>query len=168
VAAALSDFGSVGKVARVMTMGTPYLGATKALGVLDYGEPCQAEALGMCVLDNDEVQKLVRTSPASSISCRRASSTGSTEPGLHALRPRRRRRDDGFISYDDERAKLADRNLALIDQEAAFHDRVDYWLPADPAVQLVRLVGSACRRSRPSSSTRRRSAPASSGGGTAS
>jgi hypothetical protein len=40
--------------------------------------------------------------------------------------------DDGFIIYDDERAKLADRNLALIDPRPQF--------PPDPSVQLVRPV----------------------------
>jgi len=142
-AAALSDFRSIGKVARVMTMGTPYLGATKALGVIDYGEPCQAEALGMCVLDNGEVQKLVRNFPGFlDLLPSREFYRVYPSPVFTLFDRDGDGLDDGFISYDDERAKLADRNLALIDQEAAFHDRVDYWFPADPTVQLVRLVGS--------------------------
>ena len=60
---ALKDPSSAGKVSRVLTMGTPYLGATKALGVLDYGEPCQNEVFGICILDPKEVQKLSTNFP---------------------------------------------------------------------------------------------------------
>jgi pimeloyl-ACP methyl ester carboxylesterase len=142
--AALTDARSVGKVARVMTVGTPYLGATKALGALDYGEPCQTEVLSLCILNREQVQEIV-----------------TNFPGFLDLLPSRpfygqayvssvitlfdRDGDgavDGFVDFDTQRDKLADRNLALIDQSRAFHDRVDNWSPADPGVELTRLVGS--------------------------
>src|SRR5207253_5882991 len=49
---------------------------------------------------------------------------------------------DGFIDFNTERAKLSDRNLGLIDNSTSFHDLADSWAPADPSVQLLRMVGA--------------------------
>lgn len=141
--AALSAPGSAGKVDRVVTLGTPYLGATKFLGVLDYAEPCQADApFGTCFLNRRKAQEL-----------------STNWPGALALLPSRafyaaelsavhRQIDDdgdgeweGFLSYDAVRDQLADRNLALIDQADALHQGIDGWSPADPDVRLFRIVG---------------------------
>ncbi len=142
--AALADARSIGKVARVMTMGTPYLGATKALGVLDYGEPCQTEVFGFCILNNAEVQKLVTNAPGFLELLPSRAFYGSAYLGpVFTLFDRNGDGiEDDFIDFNTERAKLADRNLALIDQATAFHDFVDFWSPSDPSVQLTRLVGS--------------------------
>jgi hypothetical protein len=142
--AALANPLSAGKVARVMTMGTPYLGATKALGVLDYGQPCQTEVLGICILDTGEVQKLVTNAPGflELLPSREFYGQAYIGPVFTLFDRNGDGIEDDFIDFGTERAKLADRNLALIDQATAFHDRVDFWSPADPSVQLTRLVGS--------------------------
>ncbi len=142
--AALADPRSIGKVARVMTMGTPYLGAVKALGVLDYAEPCQTEALGICILDNHEVQKLVTNAPGflELLPSRAFYGPAYIGPVFTLFDRNGDGIEDDFIDFATERAKLADRNLALIDQATAFHDRLDFWSPADPSAKLTRLVGS--------------------------
>jgi hypothetical protein len=142
--AALADARSAGKVARVMTLGTPYLGATKALGVLDYGEPCQREALGICILDNDEAQKLVTNFPGflDLLPSRAFYGAAYLSPVFTLFDRNGDGAIEGFVDFTHQRAKLADRNLTLIDQSTAFHDRVDFWSPADPSVELIRLVGS--------------------------
>jgi alpha-tubulin suppressor-like RCC1 family protein/pimeloyl-ACP methyl ester carboxylesterase len=140
---ALKDPSSAGKVSRVMTMGTPYLGAAKSLDELDYGEPCQTEMLTICILDPKEVQKLATNFPGVLDLLPSRAYYGQAYPGpvLTLFDRDQNGSIDGFIDFNTERSKLADRNLALIDNSTAFHDHADVWAPADPSVQLVRVVG---------------------------
>ncbi len=135
-AAALERSDGVGLVDRVATLGTPFLGATKALGVLDYRQPCQAEPpLGLpgCLLNRAKAQELA-----------------TNWPGFLALLPSRAwhrvdrgaiRTPAGFLGFDAYRQRLSDRNLPLVDAASSFHDRVDAWSPRDPDVELLRVVG---------------------------
>src|SRR5439155_9501644 len=114
---ALKDPSSVGKVSRVLTMGTPYLGATKALGALDYAEPCLRDAFGICILDRGEAQKLVTNFPGflDLLPSRPLYGQASLGPVLTLFDRDGNGSPDGFIDFATERAKLADRNLPLID-----------------------------------------------------
>jgi pimeloyl-ACP methyl ester carboxylesterase len=143
--AALGDPRSDGKVSRVVTMGTPYLGATKALGVLDYGEPCQSPDIwGYCLLNKGTVQAVSQNFPGFLDLLPAPPMYGQASPG--PVRTDFDRNgdgvDDGYIDFATERLKLADRNLPLIDQSTFFHDTHDNWSPDDPNVELTRLVGS--------------------------
>lgn len=144
VRAALGDARAVGKVDRVATLGTPTLGATQFLGVLDHQEPCQStELFGGCVLNRARAQALVTNWPGALALL--------PSPGYFSAyrSPVNRLVDDdgdgrveGYLSPAAVRGELADRNLPLIDQATALHQRIDPWAPADPAVRLTRFVGT--------------------------
>lgn len=144
VRTALADTRSVGKVARVATLGTPTLGATQFLGVLDYREPCQsAELFGGCVLNRERAQLLATNWPGALALLPSASyyrAYGS--PINRLIDDNRDGRVEGYLPPTAVRSRLADRNLALIDQTQALHARIDAWAPADPSVQLTRFVGT--------------------------
>lgn len=144
---ALADPQAVGKVDRVVTLGTPYLGATKALGVLDYQDPCQADpplSLPGCILNREKAQELVTNWPGFLELLPAPSFYEAEFSAVH------RQIDDdddgsmeGFLPFDAVREQLADRNLTLIDNAATLHRRIDAWAPADPDVKLFRVVGDA-------------------------
>jgi hypothetical protein len=50
-------------VLRVVTLGTPNLGAVKALGQLDYGWPCQLPRDGGCMINQTTLQRIARNMP---------------------------------------------------------------------------------------------------------
>ena len=141
---ALKDPSSVGKVSRVLTMGTPYLGAPKALAVLDYAKPCFNEAHGICILNPKEAQKLVTNFPGflDLLPSRAYYGQAYQGPVVTLFDRNNDGQRDMYIDYATERAKLADRNLFLIDNSTVTHDLADQWLPADPSVQLTRIVGT--------------------------
>jgi Ca2+-binding RTX toxin-like protein len=143
--AALEDPASVGKVARVVTMGTPYLGAVKFLGVLHYAAPCQNEFAGYCFLNPERVQGLVTNFPGALdlLPSRAFYYRPFMTPVFTAFDRDLDGRLDLNLDFSTVRLKLANRNLPLIDQAIAFHDDVDPWLPADPLVQLTRVVGDS-------------------------
>jgi pimeloyl-ACP methyl ester carboxylesterase len=134
---------SVGRVNRVVTLGTPYFGAAKATGSLQYKEPCESEAFGFCVLDNDEVAKLARNFPGM------LELLPSAPYYQYVGSPIYRMYDadgdgiiDGALNPSQVRAVLSDQNLALIDQASQWHQSVDSWHPADPQLGLTRIVGT--------------------------
>jgi hypothetical protein len=142
----LLDPESVGKVRRVVTMGTPVLGAAKALGVLEYQTPCFIEGVGVlhvCIVSPSTLQETV-----------------TNMPGVYELLPSRAyhravespltidpdTRGSGAPpdpkTYDEWTAIVArDRNAALVDQADAFHATIDDFQPRDPNVQMRRVVG---------------------------
>jgi Ca2+-binding RTX toxin-like protein/pimeloyl-ACP methyl ester carboxylesterase len=143
--AALAEPDSVGKVARVLTMGTPYLGAVKFLGVLHYATPCQIERVGLCFLNAERVQSLVTNFPGALdlLPSRAFYYRPFMSPVFTAFDRDLDGRLDLNLDFATVRLKLANRNLHLIDQSIAFHDDVDQWSPADPTVQLTRVVGDS-------------------------
>ncbi len=142
--AMLSLPGSFGKVNRVVTVGTPYLGATQAIGVLDYQKPCKAkEIAGKCFLNRSKVQELATNWPGFlELIPPRNFYTPYLSPIYSFIDDDGDGSADGFLSHAEVRATLADRNLALIDQAQGFHDRHDFYRPFDPSVQLLRVIGS--------------------------
>jgi pimeloyl-ACP methyl ester carboxylesterase len=144
--AALRDPASVGKVRKVLTLGTPVLGATKALGVLEYRMPCFVEApvLG-CITNAETLQTAI-----------------SNFPGLYELLPSRAfdsavhpplsiDRDtngdgvpEGSQPYDKWSAIVkSHRNANLVDQADQFHQTFDTLSLADSSVQFYRVVGDS-------------------------
>jgi len=142
--AALGQARSVGTVGRVVTLGTPVLGATKFLGVLDYREPCQsAELFGGCVLNRAKAQELVTNWPgALALLPSPAYYQAYGSPVNRLIDDNGDGRVEGLRSAAQVREQLRDRNLGLIDAATALHQRDDRWAPADPSVQLTRFVGS--------------------------
>lgn len=142
--AALTDPRSAGKVRRVATLGTPVLGATQFLGVLEYREPCLSlELLGGCILNRERAQQLVTNWPGALALL--------PSPGYYQAygSPIDRLVDDngdgrntGLLPPTEVRNRLADRNLTLVDQATTLHRSIDAWAPADPSVQLTRFVGT--------------------------
>ena len=62
--AALDKQESVGKVNKVLTLGTPFLGATTALGMLQYQSPCFVDTfLGYCPVNPATVQEVFQNFP---------------------------------------------------------------------------------------------------------
>lgn len=142
--AALADDRSVGKVARVATLGTPTLGATQFLGVLDYRQPCQSvELFGGCILNRAKAQELVTNWPgALALLPSRPYYQAYGSPINRLIDDDGDGRNEGYLSPSAVRARLADRNLALVDEAAGLHQRIDPWAPADPSVALTRFVGT--------------------------
>lgn len=149
--ATLGLAGSFGRVNRVVTLGTPVLGAAKALGILRYKNPClvKVPVAGACVYNRDTISELARNLR-----------------GMHDLLPSRRYFDnvgspvvrtwdsdgdgqpDGAMSVGQVRDLLVATphswgvNMPLIDQSFAWHESHDDWQPADPSVGLVRVYGT--------------------------
>ncbi len=142
--AALASPRSVGKVDRVATLGTPVLGATRFLGVLDYREPCQsAELFGGCILNCAQAQRLVTNWPgALALLPSPTYYQAYNSPINRLIGDDGDGRITGYLSRSAVRTRLADRNLALIDQATSLHQRIDRWAPADPSVELTQFVGT--------------------------
>lgn len=139
---------AAGKIYRVVTLGTPWLGAPKLLAALLYAEPCLAPLiLGGCALDPDAAQQLIKDYPGAAElnpSCAYFAATVYS-PLI-----------DGVVNgapismtcaqaqaFEAQRitADPLNRDTSLLKQAEAFHDSVDSWAPVDPSVQLARMIG---------------------------
>lgn len=136
------------KVNRIVTLGTPHLGAARILGMLEYNEPCHVirgiikDHLERCWLDNDEVAKLFRNWPgALELLPGRNYMAAVGSPITQNYDADGDKRYDGPMTFEEYRAELADRNLALIDDSFRWHDARDGWAPASTQVGLLRIVG---------------------------
>ncbi len=148
---ALANPNSVGKIRKVLTAGTPVLGATKALGVLQYRQPCFIDIPGIlfwkpdCLIDPATLQEV-----------------GTNFTGLYQLLPSRNfdlavrpplnidrdtngdGRVEGLQNYTKWSAIVrASRNSGLVTQSDTFHQTYNSFTLADPTVQYTRLVGDS-------------------------
>ncbi len=161
---ALRDPQSTGRVRKVVTLGTPYLGSVKALSVMQYKSSCFSDAPGTsteeCTINADTLQRVVENMP-----------------GLYGLLPSRQFHEaegspffvsldedgdgasDGEKSYDywtglNEGGYIADhpdnifeeRNGSLMIEADQFHDAYDDMSQsplADEQVEMVRVVGDS-------------------------
>jgi hypothetical protein len=151
--ALVHDPGSVGKIYRIVTLGTPYLGAPQVLSELLYAQPCEIpwSKLGMsgCVIAPTIVQGLAENYPgvadlAPSAAYYQAISaltedSGGTEVGLSYAQAQ------SVIAQTllspPPGSGLTSRDDSLMEQAATFHSQVDDWAPLDPTVGLLRMVG---------------------------
>ncbi|MEV6864080.1 choice-of-anchor L domain-containing protein [Streptosporangium subroseum] len=132
--ALVRDSRSVGKVNRIASIGTPYLGAAKAIGVMHFKNPCVIDIIGKCVINRDEAAKITRNFPGflellpSDAYHSVVGSPVNKIPG-------------GPLNPGEVRDLMRDKNLTLIDRARAWHQAVDRWDPVDSHVGLTRLVG---------------------------
>ncbi|MET8154725.1 choice-of-anchor L domain-containing protein [Sphaerisporangium sp. NPDC005289] len=135
VNAAMRDARSAGKVNRISTIATPYLGAAKALGVLHYKTPCVIDFVGgRCLLNRNEAAKITRNFPGFLELLPSDNYHRVVEPPVNRV-------PGGPLTPDQVRNLLSDKNLTLIDRARAWHQQADEWKPADARVGLTRLIG---------------------------
>jgi hypothetical protein len=136
---------SVGDIYRIVTLGTPYLGAPEAWSELLYAEPCLDHHYFGCPLDPGVVQSLIENYPG-------AAELDPSEADFAASLRSPMFNSAASLTYAQaqtvEAAALATltapatpRDTALVAAAAAFHDATDDWAPLDPQVGLLRMVG---------------------------
>jgi probable HAF family extracellular repeat protein len=141
---------ALGKVVRVVTLGTPNVGTVKALGQLEYRRPCQVENEGKCILNPQKLQEIVTNFPGF---LELLPANAYTRMVTHPLvAPNGRTLNWGDVV--DER--LGDRNEALIRRATNLHSQIDDWQARDPDVRLLRIVGHTKRTRRQIREYRRR------------
>ena len=143
--AALRDPDSIGKVRKVVTLGTPLLGSTNTLGILEYKLGCfgAKEIFGNdCIIDPNTTQQIMKYMP-----------------GAYQLLPSRKfdeavgaplvvdldSEEDGEKFYDEwtqEVAASSNVDAGLLTKAGEFHKRYDVMAWADPSVELVRVAGT--------------------------
>jgi len=127
---------SIGKIYRIVTLGTPYLGAPKALTMLLEQTPCEDPP--HCFLNPAVVQSLIENYPGvmellpsaayytaySSISPSYATVASVVAQGLANLT-----------------SPAQPQSMSLVDAAEQMHASDDSWAPLDPTVGLLRMVG---------------------------
>jgi len=136
---------SVGDIYRIVTLGTPYLGAAEAWSELLYAEPCLDAHYFGCPLNTGVVQSLIENFPgAAELDPSAADFAASPQSPMYD--------SGGNLTYAQaeelEAAALSEltapatpQNMTLVDAAAAFHAETDDWAPLDPPVGLLRMVG---------------------------
>lgn len=138
----LHAFGQEREVHRVVTLGTPYLGTPKFLGVLEFKEPCEVVHGTACVLNRAEAAKLVRNFPGS---LELLPSRRYWEVAASPLVERVRFADGSSVreveSYDGmlSRLRASGKNMILIGQADELHSTMDVF-PAD-STPILRIAG---------------------------
>ena len=142
---------SVGKLYRVVTLGTPLLGAPKALSELLYAEPCQfpldIKIATRCLLDPRVAQSLIENYPGVADLL-----PSQAYFSAYGVRESPLRDATGGLTYDAAQAAIANalaalsapaapRDSSLVDAAARFHSAVDQWAPVDGGVGLLRMIG---------------------------
>jgi pimeloyl-ACP methyl ester carboxylesterase len=144
--AVLANPGSVGKINRVITLGTPVLGSTKMFGALEFQDPCFIEKplLG-CIVNKSTLQELATNMPA--IYQLLPSPTFHTaigSPYIINWDVDNNGKNEGAQSYAQWIGKVANnRNSLLTPLNKEFHNAFDYLTFADPSVIYVSVVGDS-------------------------
>lgn len=136
---------SVGDIYRIVTLGTPYLGAAEAWSELLYAQPCLDPHYFGCPLDTGVVQSLIENFPgAAELDPSAADFAASPQSPMYY--------SGGDLTYAQAEAVEAaamggltapamPQNMNLVDAAAAFHAATDHWAPLDPEIGLLRMVG---------------------------
>jgi len=143
---ALSKPESVGKVRKVLTLGTPVLGATKGLDILQYQMPCFVETpyVPVCLSNKATTQEIMDTFPGGHLLLPSPNYDAAEGPPLVIDHDGRADSRTGEQDYDEWSAILHEdpaRNDALIEYAKEFHEANDDLQLADPSVQFARVVG---------------------------
>lgn len=144
VTSALLNHPDVGnRVHRVASLGTPYLGTPKSLSVLKHAKPCQAEIFGVCILNMDRVQNLVKFFPGSLETLPSRRYWDAATPPIFEI-VRIFGNTARFMTWAEIRGELHAKfgNGELIDQAQAFHDYADRWEHRDHNVEIMRFAGT--------------------------
>ncbi|PWH13803.1 MAG: hypothetical protein DDG60_09595 [Anaerolineae bacterium] len=143
---ALARAESVGKVRRVVTLGTPILGAPKILGMLEYQTPCFIEVpvLG-CITNPATAQKILTNFPSAYQILPGPDFDTAEDPPLVIDRDTNGDgKPEGPQPYAQWSAIVrAHRNAQLMDTNLAFHQAYDNLTLADPDVEFYRVVGDS-------------------------
>lgn len=134
--ALLHTAASVGKVYRVVTLGTPFLGAPKVMGILLDGECALPQQSFGCPVAPGVLQQLAQDYPGvAELEPSRAyfSAYGSVGSPLYS--------DSAPLDSDQMISALDFSNPGIINAAEGWHDAVDAWAPLDPSVGLLRMVG---------------------------
>ncbi len=145
--AALANPASVGKIRHVLTMGTPVLGATKALGVLEYQMPCFTQEVPIkgCLLNQATAQEVLTNFPGA---YELLPSRGFDQAEVPPLVIDRDTNGDGKPEGVQRYAQwsqivAAHRNANVLAQADGYHQRYDNLVLADPSVKFYRVVGDS-------------------------
>jgi pimeloyl-ACP methyl ester carboxylesterase len=144
--ALLDDARSVGKVRRVATIGTPYLGTPKFLTILQWAKPCQIGGpVGICLSNPKMVQSLVQNFPGSMqlLPSRRYFAAVAKRPVELTYDRDGDGEREGPLSFDEtiDLLERSGRNMNLISQAGSLHHDLEPWSPADPDVEVLRVAG---------------------------
>ncbi len=139
---------SAGKVRKVITLGTPVLGATKGLSILQYQMPCFIETpyVPICLSDRAGVQELMDTLPGAHLLLPSPDFDDAEGAPLvidHNGREDGRAGEQGYDGWSGILREDPARNDRLIQYAKEFHEANDDLYLADPSVQLVRGVGDS-------------------------
>lgn len=146
--AAIADPNSVGKIRKVLTLGSPILGATKSLGVLEFQAPCFADLPwyvgGGCLHNPEMIQQVLRNHPgAYQLLPSRAFDQVYGGPFILDRDTNGDHRPEGTQKFEQWSTFVkANRNSGLLEQADAFHTTYDDFSPADPALQMIRVIGA--------------------------
>ena len=143
--AALSKQESVGKVDKVLSLGTPFLGAAQSFGILQYQAPCFAgelPILDVCAVNPKIAQEIFTNFPgAYQLLPSRLFHAVEGSP-LYIDRNVLQADENGEKPYDFWTGLIKqDRNAALMELADNFHQALDGSRPADPAVEWHRVIG---------------------------
>ena len=133
---ALQDEGMDNKVATLVTLGTPVLGATKALGVIEYKAICFTEEILdlHCITNPSTAQQVMRNFPASYqlLPSRDFQNAVGSPLEIEGIE----------VSYDEWSGIVrANRNGTLLDAANSWQTQLAV-RPHDPDVEMLRVVGS--------------------------
>lgn len=161
---ALRDPLSTGRVRKVITLGTPYLGSVKALSVMQYKTSCFSDEPGTlieeCTINADTLQRVVENMPALyELLPSRRFHNAEGSPFSVSLDEDGDGAPDGEKSYDywtglNEGGYIADhpdnvfaeRNGLLMSRADQYHDTYDDMSQshlADDQVKMVRVIGDS-------------------------
>lgn len=149
----LAQSDSVGKIRKVVTLGTPILGATKALAVLYYQKMCFIDLpwyihlwKGECLIQKDIMAMTLQNHPSAyQLLPSRMFDLAQGEP----LNLDRDTNSDGIVEglqdYPNWSAHITGTNRSLLAKADQFHNKYDNLTFADPDVQYVRFIGSGIK-----------------------
>jgi Lecithin:cholesterol acyltransferase/Bacterial pre-peptidase C-terminal domain len=140
------------KIARIVTLGTPYLGTPKFLSIFQDGQPCEFDkSLGtipvvdtqvsVCMLSTDEQKKIVQNFPGS-IELLPDKQYYAAAPSPYVVYDARAKAPDPYTWQDMFNLFAAEgRNTGLVQQASDFHDTHDDWNPYG-GTQILRVYGT--------------------------
>ncbi len=133
---ALQDADMDGKVGKLVTLGTPVLGATKALGVIEYKAICFTEEIldTHCITNPSTAQQVMRNFPSAYqlLPSRDFQAAVGSPLEIEGVE----------VSYDEWSGTVrSHRNGALFDAASTWQTQLAV-RPHDPDVDMLRVVGS--------------------------
>lgn len=135
---------TVGEINRIVTLGTPFLGAPKLLDILLYGGCVDTDCRFASVVAQqlgENFPGLFELMPSADYYAATGRSglvRDSGVPGVHV--PLTNQEAETQIAGQVASPPLS-RNMDLVKQALAFHATADRWNPIDPSVGLLRMVG---------------------------